>query len=266
MRPMRTMGPKIPAGYGRAVALMRRGKVAVLACTALLAVSTSASVACAESHEEEEKEADWLLSVEFEPRSVVTIEAGNFYFQKGQLAPVHSHAAPAIGYIVKGKIFYQVEGERPQLLKEGDAFYEPANRRILHFDNVSATEEAVFMDFNLQRQGEPFIVFEEPLIEPIDRRALPTVTLDGSTIAGVDVRSFALRPAATEELDGEAVLLGYVAKGAIELWLGEGEPQYVAARESFYLPADSSEATIRNVSSEKPAKVVTFHLQQVSAD
>ena len=53
------------------------------------------------------------------------------------------------------------------LLSEGDAFFEPFGPRILRFDNASATEEAVFIDFNLQQAGEPFIVFEKPLTEKI---------------------------------------------------------------------------------------------------
>ncbi|VAW04815.1 hypothetical protein MNBD_ALPHA07-2249, partial [hydrothermal vent metagenome] len=116
-----------------------------------------------------------LLGVAFEPRAVTTMQGGDFHFTPGQVAPIHTHAAPAIGYIAKGQILYQVEGRRPVILSEGDAFYEPAGPRILRFDNASATEEAIFIDYSFQRTDEPFIIFEAPLTEKIDRRALPDV-------------------------------------------------------------------------------------------
>ena len=83
-----------------------------------------------------------LLTAQFEPRQVVQVEVGDFHFTPGQVAPIHTHAAPAVGYVVKGEIIYQVEGEKQQILSAGDVFYEPVGPRILRFDNASATEEA----------------------------------------------------------------------------------------------------------------------------
>ena len=145
-------------------------------------LTSSLLAAAFNSQAVESVETNKLLSVHFEAREVVKIEAGDFHFAPGQLAPIHTHAAPAVGYVSKGSIFYQVEGEKPQLLTEGDAFYEPVGPRILRFDNASKTEEAVFIDFNLQQAGEPFIVFEKELTEHIDRRTLPTLTLEGKKL------------------------------------------------------------------------------------
>ena len=100
-----------------------------------------------------------LLTAHFEPRQVVQVEIGDFHFVPGQVAPIHTHAAPAVGYVAKGQIIYQVEGERQQILSAGDVFYEPVGPRILRFDNASATEEAIFLDFNLEQVDEPFILF-----------------------------------------------------------------------------------------------------------
>ena len=141
-----------------------------------------------------------LLTAQFEPRRVVQIEVGDFHFTPGQVAPVHTHAAPAVGYVAKGEIIYQVEGEKPQVLREGDAFYEPAGPRILRFDNASATQEAIFLDFNLEQVDEPFIVFEKPPTEAIDRRTLPTIDLEDRIVDQVDIyaselkQSEAIRP------------------------------------------------------------------------
>jgi len=46
----------------------------------------------------------------------------------------HLHPCPVIGVILQGSILFQVEGEPTQVLQTGDAFYEPANVRIPHFD------------------------------------------------------------------------------------------------------------------------------------
>jgi len=203
-----------------------------------------------------------LLSVEFESREVVKVESGNFYFKKGQPAPIHSHDAPAIGYITKGAILYQIEGEELQLLNTGDAFYEPVGKRILRFDNASDTEDAIFVDFNLQQEGEPFIVFENPPTESIDRRALPTTTLDGTKIDEASIAAQTLLPGKVKELNSHKPVLGYVAEGIVELRIKGKTPLRVNARESFYQPKDSSEAVLVNTSSDVPAKVITFTLDE----
>jgi len=202
-----------------------------------------------------------LLTANFEPRHVVRIEAGDFHFVPGQPAPIHTHVAPAVGYVAKGEILYQVEGEKPQLLREGEAFYEPAGPRILRFDNASATEEAIFIDFNLQQEGEPFIVFEEEPTEHIDRRMLPTVDLDGQSVDQVDIFVSELEPSGRKKLKRQEPMLGYVAEGIVKLKIEGEAAQRIVAGGSFSLPTDEAKATIANVSSEVPAKVISFYLR-----
>ncbi len=202
-----------------------------------------------------------LLTANFASRSVVQVEAGDFHFKPGQVAPVHTHAAPAIGYVAKGSIIYQIEGEKPQILNAGDAFYEPVGIRILRFDNASATEEAIFLDFNLERAGDPFIVFENPLTEDIDRRALPTVKLEGQTIDQAEVYSTELKPSGAIQLASNESTLGLVAEGVVELRV-EGKPlQRIVAGKTFALPKAGSQATLVNASSEVRANVITFRLR-----
>jgi quercetin dioxygenase-like cupin family protein len=49
---------------------------------------------------------------------------------------LHLHPCPVVGYIVEGQILFQIEGQPEKNLKAGDAFFEPANVRISHFDNM----------------------------------------------------------------------------------------------------------------------------------
>lgn len=201
-----------------------------------------------------------LLTANFAARQVVQVEVGDFHFKPGQIAPVHTHAAPAVGYVAKGEIIYQVEGEGPRLLRAGDVFYEPAGPRILRFDNASATHEAVFLDFNLERVDEPFIVFEKPPTEAIDRRTLPTIDLGGKRVDQVNIYTSELPRGGRMNLPTSEPTLGLVTEGVVELTVDGKTAQRVAAGGSFSVPTAGSRALLVNVSSEVPAKVVTFRL------
>lgn len=201
-----------------------------------------------------------LLTAQFDARQVVQVEAGDFHFKPEQVAPIHTHDAPAVGYVAKGAIIYQVEGEKPQILHEGDAFFEPTDKRILRFDNASATEEAIFLDFNLEQEGEPFIVFEEQPKEAIDRRTLPTFDLVDQSVDKVDVFASELAKSGTLKLANNEPTMGIVAEGIIEIRVDGQEIQRVVAGSSFYLPENAGQAVIVNASSEVTANVITFRL------
>jgi len=225
---------------------------------ALTAALLSATTAIATPSNESTSK---LLTANFDARQVIKIEAGDFHFVPGQIAPIHTHAAPAIGYVAKGEILYQVEGEKTQLLREGDAFFEPVGPRILRFDNASATEEAIFIDFNLQQQDEPFIVFEKALTGKIDRRTLPTTDLKGQQVDQVDVFISELEPNGQKQLDKKEVTLAYVAEGVVTLKSKGEKKRRIKAGETFSLASGNTQVQISNASSEVSAKVVAFYLR-----
>jgi len=72
----------------------------------------------------------------------------------GQIVPKHLHPCPVVGYVVSGNVLFQVEGEEIQLLKEGDAFYEPKDKTVLHFDNASKDKPLTFIAFYLKEGVE----------------------------------------------------------------------------------------------------------------
>ena len=201
-----------------------------------------------------------IFEADFESRKVVQVEAGVFHFVPGQVAPIHTHTAPAVGYVVKGEIIYQVEGEKQLLLREGDAFYEPVGPRILRFDNASATEAAIFVDFNLEQEGEPFIVFEKPPTENIDRRTLPTVKLSGKPVDKVNIFKRDLAPNEIVKINNDEPTLGIVAQGVVIIHEPGKSALRIVAGASFALPDANSGASITNASSEAPAKVITFRV------
>ena len=199
-----------------------------------------------------------LLSVDFAPRQVAQVEVGYFRFEPGQLAPVHTHAAPAIGVVARGTVLYQVEGQPMQVLKPGDGFYEPVGPRILHFDNASATEEAVFIDFNLEQQGEPFIVFPQPPTERIDRRSLPTYPLGGVTVTHAEAHAETLGTNRVAPRAQAQPVVGYVLEGSVTLQVAGQPVQRIGQGGSFHRPAGVASTL---VASAGRAKVISFELR-----
>jgi quercetin dioxygenase-like cupin family protein len=63
-----------------------------------------------------------------------------------------------VGYIANGAVHFQIEGEPAQTLREGDAFYEPADVTILHFDNPSEREPLTFIAYYLLGSGEDELI------------------------------------------------------------------------------------------------------------
>jgi hypothetical protein len=145
-----------------------------------------------------------------------------------------------------------------QILKAGDAFYEPAGPRILHFDNASDTEKAVFIDLNLERSGEPYIIFPKPPTEKVHRRTLPTAPIARSGVS--KAVAYADRIAVDKPLVQtlKDPIVGFVAKGKIMLKVGDAAPQEVVAGKSFSVPGGS---TTHMVANGGEAKVVTFQIR-----
>jgi quercetin dioxygenase-like cupin family protein len=77
------------------------------------------------------------------------VEVKRIEFEPLQKTGLHYHPCPVVGYIASGTVRFQIEGQEPRTLNAGDAFHEPANTRILHFDNASDREPMSFIAFYL---------------------------------------------------------------------------------------------------------------------
>ena len=95
-------------------------------------------------------------------RAAERVEIKEIELAPGQRTGLHRHPCHVVGYIAAGSILYQVEGQVSKLLEAGDAFHEPENARVLHFDNASQSAPARFIAFYLLGSGE------ERLIEMLD--------------------------------------------------------------------------------------------------
>ncbi|MGH2644529.1 MAG: hypothetical protein ACRDE2_11310, partial [Chitinophagaceae bacterium] len=66
----------------------------------------------------------------------------------------HSHPCPVVGYVSLGSVLFQIEGEESKVIPEGEAFYEPKNKTILHFDNAAKEKHLTFIAFYLKEGDE----------------------------------------------------------------------------------------------------------------
>ena len=137
----------------------------------------------------------------------------------------------------------------------------PVGPKILNFDNVSKTEEAVFTDFSFERAGEPPFIPAAPLKEKIDRRSFPTETLDGAIVNTMEVYEQPLNP--SEEIYLPAMpetAVAYVAEGSVSVQISGQAPIIYLAGQTFYEPKAGDGTRVLNASKSSTAKVITFHL------
>jgi quercetin dioxygenase-like cupin family protein len=86
------------------------------------------------------------------------IEIKSITLAPSQRAGLHRHPCTVVGYIADGAILFQIEGQPAKILNRGDAFHEPFNDRILHFDNASDSALATFIAFYLLDSGEEQLI------------------------------------------------------------------------------------------------------------
>jgi quercetin dioxygenase-like cupin family protein len=90
-------------------------------------------------------------------KNVERVEVKEIRLVPGQATGLHFHPCPVVGYIAAGAIRFQIEGQPERILRAGEAFFEPANVRVAHFD---ATPEgpATFIAFYLLGEGESKLI------------------------------------------------------------------------------------------------------------
>ncbi|GLH72679.1 hypothetical protein GETHLI_11810 [Geothrix limicola] len=90
-----------------------------------------------------------LLLAQVEPgKRTDRVEIQEITLKAGMKAPLHLHPCPVVGLVTAGAICFQIEGGPVQHLKPGEAFFEPAMARVVHFDpegSASATFIAAYL-------------------------------------------------------------------------------------------------------------------------
>jgi quercetin dioxygenase-like cupin family protein len=76
----------------------------------------------------------------------------------GQAPGAHSHPCDVVGYVISGTIRFQIANREATELHAGDAFFEPRDTHIAHFDNASDQHSAAFLACYLLGQGVAHVI------------------------------------------------------------------------------------------------------------
>ncbi len=90
-----------------------------------------------------------LLLAPVGSRTISAVDIKEVTLPPGQKGAYHKHPCPVVGHVVSGSVLIQVEGDSAKTLKAGEAFFEPADTPIVHFDNASKTEPLKFIAYYL---------------------------------------------------------------------------------------------------------------------
>ncbi|MFC0435656.1 cupin domain-containing protein [Kutzneria buriramensis] len=86
----------------------------------------------------------------------------------------HRHPGPAYGYVLKGALRFELEGEPERVVRPGETFWEPGGD-VIHYQDANALddEESMFVVTMFCVPGQPMLipVPEEELEARKDRRA-----------------------------------------------------------------------------------------------
>ncbi|MEU7888634.1 cupin domain-containing protein [Microbispora bryophytorum] len=88
--------------------------------------------------------------------------------------PPHRHSGPVYGFVVKGAMDFELEGEPARVVRAGETFWEPGGDVIHYQDgNHLADEESAFVVTMFCAPGQPMltVVGPEELEARRDRRA-----------------------------------------------------------------------------------------------
>jgi quercetin dioxygenase-like cupin family protein len=98
-----------------------------------------------------------LLAAALNNKNVTRVDVREIVFEPAQETGLHKHPCPVFGYIAEGEAVLQVQGELPQKLPAGSAFYEPAGKVIARFDNASPCDKMRFICYYLL-EGEQELI------------------------------------------------------------------------------------------------------------
>ena len=76
----------------------------------------------------------------------------------GAPSPPHEHTGPVFAYLLEGEIENQVDPNPPQRYKAGEYFYEPPMHVHRSLRNLSGTETAKLLIFEVGEKGKQFTV------------------------------------------------------------------------------------------------------------
>lgn len=77
--------------------------------------------------------------------------------------PPHRHPGPAFGYVIKGELAFELEGEPERIIRAGESFWEPGGDKI-HYRGANNLPDAEtqFVATLLAAPGQPVLTLVTP--------------------------------------------------------------------------------------------------------
>jgi quercetin dioxygenase-like cupin family protein len=94
--------------------------------------------------------------------SIDRVRVAKIELAPGQVPGAHHHPCDVVGTVLSGRIAFEIEGQDPTVLRAGDAFFEPRNTHVVHFDNASEDETATFLACYLMSPGQTEVIVMTP--------------------------------------------------------------------------------------------------------
>jgi quercetin dioxygenase-like cupin family protein len=169
----------------------------------------------------------------------------------GFTAGPHTHPGPVFAYILQGDIENQVEPDPVKTYHPGDFFYEPMMHvhRMLH--NLSATEPAKVLVFQVGDTGKA-----APAVKTLMQETVPEMTAREARMI-----TLALAPGAVSGPHKHpGPVIAYILKGEIENQVDPDQPKIYRAGDLFYEPPMHVHRLVRNRGTTEPAELLIFQL------
>jgi len=171
----------------------------------------------------------------------------------GLTAGAHTHKGPVFAYVLQGDIENQVDPDPPKLYHPGDFFYEPTMHVHRMLRNLSSTEPAKIVVFEVGDTGQANPAIKALLEQPAEvanrEGRLTMLTLaPGATLPGAHQHP--------------GPVFAYIAKGEIENQVDPDPPKTYRAGDVFYEPPMHAHRVFRNLSQTEPAEVLIFQVAE----
>ncbi|MGP0072348.1 MAG: DUF3179 domain-containing (seleno)protein [Bryobacteraceae bacterium] len=169
----------------------------------------------------------------------------------GLTAGAHTHKGPVFVYILEGDIENQVDPDPPKLYHPGDFFHEPTMHVHRLLRNLSGTEPAKLLVFEVGDTGNANPAMKMLLEEPAE------VANREGRLMTVSAAPGAALPGAHQH---PGPVFAYILKGEIENQVDPDPPQVYRAGDVFYEPPMHAHRQFRNLSKTEPAEVLIFQV------
>jgi len=171
----------------------------------------------------------------------------------GLTAGAHTHKGPVFAYVLEGDIENQVDPDPSKLYHPGDFFHEPTMHVHRLLRNLSSTEPARLLVFEVGDTGQA-----NPAIKTLMEQPAEVANREGRLLT-VTLAPGAALPGAHQH---PGPVFAYILKGEIENQVDPDPPKVYRAGDVFYEPPRHAHRVFRNLSKTEPAEVLIFQVSE----